>query len=131
MVYRYHPPTNMRHSPFTKKLKTLNALHTQWTALLAHMEDLTRRHLRTVTETYQYTCLCACTMKHLRDLRSLCDRALVAKHDYHKLPPTHLQGKICMSQLHHQLCQHVSATTEAYTTAKCNTRSLYTKSQEG
>ena len=38
-------------------------------------------YLRMVT--HSYACLCAHTMKHLRDFRSLSDSALAAKRAYH------------------------------------------------
>ena len=112
-------------TPSQKKSRTLNALHAQWTALLAHMEDLTHRHLRTETQTNQSTCLRAHTVKHLRELRAHYNKALGAKQDYFKLLSTQLQNGIRIAQLHRHLRHHVSVAPEAYTAAKLATRSLY------
>ena len=69
-------PCTSSHAPFS----TLNVLHHRWTNLLIRVEDLTCRHLRTVTHNYQHASLCAHAMKHLRDLRSLYDSAKRAYH---------------------------------------------------
>ena len=55
-------------TPSRKKPRTLNMLHMCWTTILSRMEDLTGRHLRTMTHNYQHASLCAHAMKHLRDL---------------------------------------------------------------
>ena len=40
-----------------KKPRTLHVLHNWWLTRLTHMEDLTRTHLRTVTNHYQRDCV--------------------------------------------------------------------------
>ena len=95
MFYTCHPPTNVPHGALAEKTQNAErSPHTRWTAFLSHMEDLTRRHLRTATQAYQSTRLGARTMKHFRDLRAHYNKALGAKRDYFKLLSTHLQGGI-------------------------------------
>ena len=69
-------------------------LHKRWTTLLPRMEDVARRHLRTVTHNYQHASLCAHAMKHLRDLRSLHDSTLGAKRAYHTISSTHMRDAV-------------------------------------
>ena len=49
------------------------------------MEDLTRKHLRTVNHYYQRNFIEVRSMQHIKKLRSLYDSALGAKRAYHSL----------------------------------------------
>ena len=69
-------------------------LHHQWTSTLKCMEDLTHRHLRSVTQAYRYASICAHITKHLRDLLSLYDSALGTKQAYHTILTTHIEDQM-------------------------------------
>ena len=98
------------------------------TSTLNRMEDLTHRHLRGVTQAYQYASICAHAMKHLRDLRSMYDNALSAKHAYHTILPTHIQDQMHITRTHHMWQQHISKTTKAYHATKRRPYTFYFKS---
>ena len=55
------------------------------TTILNCIEDLTRRNLHTVTQTYRYASICAHAMKHHRHVRSLYGGT------YHTILPTHIR----------------------------------------
>ena len=90
------------------------------------MQDLTQRHLHSVTQAYQYAPIYAHAMKHLRDVRSLDDSALGTKRTYHSILSTHIRDRIHITHTHHMWRQHVCETAEAYYTAKRMTYTLYT-----
>ena len=98
------------------------------TTILTTMEDLTRRHLHTVSQTYQYASICAHAMKHVRDLRWLYDRALGAKSTYHTTLSTYIPDQIHITRTHQRWLQHVADTTKAYYAAKQASLTIYVES---
>ena len=68
-----------------KKPGALNSLNNRWLTRLNLMEDLNRKHLRSVTHCYQRNSIGVQSMHHIRVLRSLCDSTLGAQRAYHFL----------------------------------------------
>ena len=105
--------------------KTLNALHYCWTTTLKRMEDLTRKHLRVTTHVYDSATTCAHAMKHLRDLRSMYESAIIAKRDYHEVVDVRLRDEISITRTHQRRQHYVVHTQETYHTAKQDALTSY------
>ena len=93
--------------------------------MLGRMEDHTRRHLHTMTQSYQYASMYAHAMKHLRDLRKLHDRALSAKRAYHNTLSTNIRDQIHITETHRRWQQHVAEPTQVYYNAKQTSFAIY------